>query len=169
MRLLITGAGGFAGSHLAELCAARGDEVWGTIWPVRAQAEMTPRYGERELIPLNIADAAGVAEAVRRARPEGIIHLAGMAFVPQATADPRGAYEANFLGTANLLAAVKQCAPGARVVVADVGVAEDLKPHPNLIIKKIKRGTQNMAKGPAMTRADLFPFRARMAKAGWKR
>ncbi|PIQ89875.1 MAG: nicotinate-nucleotide--dimethylbenzimidazole phosphoribosyltransferase [Candidatus Omnitrophica bacterium CG11_big_fil_rev_8_21_14_0_20_42_13] len=43
---------------------------------------------------------------------------------------------------------------GARVVVADLGVAEDLKPHPRLIIKKINRGTKNMAKGPAMTKAE---------------
>jgi len=41
---------------------------------------------------------------------------------------------------------------GARVVVADVGVAEDLVPHKKLIIKKIGRGTNNIAKGQAMTR-----------------
>lgn len=40
---------------------------------------------------------------------------------------------------------------GARVVVVDIGVAEDLKPSDGLIIKKINYGTKNMAKGPAMT------------------
>ena len=40
---------------------------------------------------------------------------------------------------------------GARVVIADVGVASNLKPHPRLIIKKVGMGTNNMAKGPAMT------------------
>jgi len=39
----------------------------------------------------------------------------------------------------------------ARVVVVDMGVAADLKPHKELIIKKINYGTKNMAKGPAMT------------------
>lgn len=43
---------------------------------------------------------------------------------------------------------------GARVVVADLGVAEDLKAGPGLIIKKIAYGTKNMAKGPAMTRDE---------------
>jgi len=43
---------------------------------------------------------------------------------------------------------------GARVVIADLGVAEDLKPHPELIIKKINYGTKNMAKGPAMTEEE---------------
>lgn len=43
---------------------------------------------------------------------------------------------------------------GARVVVADLGVAEDLKPNPELIIKKINYGTRNMKKGPAMTKEE---------------
>jgi nicotinate-nucleotide--dimethylbenzimidazole phosphoribosyltransferase len=40
---------------------------------------------------------------------------------------------------------------GARVIIADMGVATDLPEHPNLIRKKIGRGTQNMALGPAMS------------------
>lgn len=40
---------------------------------------------------------------------------------------------------------------GCRVVVADIGVASDLQPHPNLLIKKINYGTKNILKEPAMT------------------
>ncbi|MDD5018895.1 MAG: nicotinate-nucleotide--dimethylbenzimidazole phosphoribosyltransferase [Candidatus Omnitrophica bacterium] len=43
---------------------------------------------------------------------------------------------------------------GARVVVADIGVAVDLKPHPGLINKKISYGTKNMAREAAMTRQE---------------
>jgi nicotinate-nucleotide--dimethylbenzimidazole phosphoribosyltransferase len=43
---------------------------------------------------------------------------------------------------------------GARVVVADLGVAADLPSHPDLIVKKIAPGTANMTLGPAMTRAQ---------------
>jgi nicotinate-nucleotide--dimethylbenzimidazole phosphoribosyltransferase len=42
---------------------------------------------------------------------------------------------------------------GARVVVADLGVAVDLEPHPDLVVRKIGYGTQNIALGPAMSRA----------------
>ncbi|TRZ50114.1 nicotinate-nucleotide--dimethylbenzimidazole phosphoribosyltransferase [bacterium] len=45
---------------------------------------------------------------------------------------------------------------GAKVVVIDIGVAVDLKPHPKLIIKKINYGTRNMASGPAMTRKEAI-------------
>ena len=43
---------------------------------------------------------------------------------------------------------------GARVIVADLGVSSDLKPHKNLVIKKINYGTKNFAKGPAMERSE---------------
>jgi len=45
---------------------------------------------------------------------------------------------------------------GARVVVVDAGVAADLEPHPDLVIKKINYGTKNMTKGPAMTREEAI-------------
>jgi len=41
---------------------------------------------------------------------------------------------------------------GARVVVADVGVAADLPAHPRLLRRKVAPGTANFARGPAMTR-----------------
>ncbi len=43
---------------------------------------------------------------------------------------------------------------GARIVVVDMGVASDFEPHPSLIVKKVAKGTVNMAKGPAMTYAQ---------------
>ena len=43
---------------------------------------------------------------------------------------------------------------GARVVIADLGVASVLKRHPDLKDKKVAMGTQNMCKGPAMSREE---------------
>jgi nicotinate-nucleotide--dimethylbenzimidazole phosphoribosyltransferase len=45
---------------------------------------------------------------------------------------------------------------GARVVVADLGVAVDLKHHPDLKEKKVVPGTRNMVKGPAMSRTEAI-------------
>lgn len=42
----------------------------------------------------------------------------------------------------------------ARVVFVDMGVASDLPPHPNLVVKKVDYGTKNMCLGPAMTEAQ---------------
>jgi nicotinate-nucleotide--dimethylbenzimidazole phosphoribosyltransferase len=45
---------------------------------------------------------------------------------------------------------------GARVVVVDMGVATDLKAHPDLLVKKVAYGTKNMAQGPAMSREEAI-------------
>lgn len=45
---------------------------------------------------------------------------------------------------------------GARVVVADVGVAIDLENKSGLYISKIGYGTKSIAKGPAMTREEAI-------------
>lgn len=45
---------------------------------------------------------------------------------------------------------------GAKVVVVDMGVAADLEPKANLIIKKVNYGTKNMAKALAMTRQEAI-------------
>ena len=43
---------------------------------------------------------------------------------------------------------------GARIIFVDIGVAGDLKPRPQLIVRKIDYGTKNMCLGPAMTAAQ---------------
>lgn len=40
---------------------------------------------------------------------------------------------------------------GARVVIADLGVAVDLEPHPAILVRKVAYGTQNIMLGPAMS------------------
>lgn len=43
---------------------------------------------------------------------------------------------------------------GAEVVVVDIGVAYDFNDTPGLVSRKVVRGTANMRRGPAMTRAQ---------------
>jgi len=45
---------------------------------------------------------------------------------------------------------------GARVVVADLGVSSILEQHPELKNRKVAMGTQNMVKGPAMTKEEAI-------------
>jgi len=45
---------------------------------------------------------------------------------------------------------------GARVIVADLGVASTLERHPQLKDKKVGMGTRNMAEGPAMSREQAI-------------
>lgn len=47
-------------------------------------------------------------------------------------------------------------ASGAKIVTVDIGVNADLDPGCGVLMRKIKYGTDNMAKGPAMTREEAI-------------
>jgi nicotinate-nucleotide--dimethylbenzimidazole phosphoribosyltransferase len=80
------------------------------------------------------------------------VAAAGVSAYPQAVT---GQMVQNFLAGGAAINVLSRRA-GARVVVADLGVAADLPPHPRLITKKIGRGTRSMIEGPAMTRHEAL-------------
>lgn len=45
---------------------------------------------------------------------------------------------------------------GADVIVVDIGVASDLEPQKGLLLKKVAKGTKNMAEAPAMSREEAL-------------
>ena len=56
----------------------------------------------------------------------------------------------NFLRGGAGINVLARCAD-ARIIFVDIGVASDLKPHKQLIVKKVAYGTKNMCLGPAMS------------------
>ena len=64
----------------------------------------------------DIRDRQGMVDAVRRFKPEVVFHLAAQALVRKSYEDPTGTFEANMLGTMNVLEAVRAC-PSVRAVV----------------------------------------------------
>ena len=57
---------------------------------------------------------------------------------------------ANFLGGGAAINVLARHIEG-RVVVVDMGVAAQMEPHPDLVDKKVAPGTENIARGPAMS------------------
>ena len=106
MRVLITGAAGFAGGHLANHLRTRGHEVVG----VRRRRES----GD-EAADLRDRDAARAV--VARVRPDWIFHLAAEASVARSWRDPRRTIHDNVETTLNVL----EAAGRARVLVAGSG------------------------------------------------
>jgi len=45
---------------------------------------------------------------------------------------------------------------GARVIIVDMGVATELKPHPKLLSRRVAPGTGNIAQGPAMSEDQVM-------------
>ncbi len=114
MRFLITGITGFVGSHLAEYLLSRDcdksgrAEVFGTV---RHRSPPDNISGILDKVSLtkdvDIRDAHAVEEAIKRAEPDYIFHLAAQSFVPASWISPTDTLETNIVGTVNLLEAVR--------------------------------------------------------------
>lgn len=112
--VLVTGAAGFAGSHLVELLAGSGATV--TAWSHRS-GQQRPTGALATWRAVDLLDRNAVASAIESDRPSVIYHCAGVAQSSSAWNRICVTFEVNVRGTANLLAAAERHAADARVVV----------------------------------------------------
>jgi GDP-4-dehydro-6-deoxy-D-mannose reductase len=70
---------------------------------------------------IDVRDRQAVAEAIAHARPEAIVHLAGVSSVAHSHGDPVGTFEINALGALNVCVAIKASAPTARLLYISSG------------------------------------------------
>jgi GDP-4-dehydro-6-deoxy-D-mannose reductase len=103
-RILLTGGGGFVGSHLSAALAASYPE---------ASRKVVTRPGEEEPlgavwtpIVADLTDAAAIDAAVAAFRPDLVLHLAGQASVGQAVHAAEQTWRVNFHGSFNLASAL---------------------------------------------------------------
>lgn len=136
MRVLVTGIAGFAGSHLAEALAARGDALSGLVEPGTGIQNLEPLLGggigalaQEGLPQVDLRDAAAVDAAVRELAPEAVVHLAAIAYVPYAVAHAQETFAVNLEGTRHVLEAVRRHRPVARVLV--ISTSDIYRPEPN--------------------------------------
>ena len=97
--VLVTGARGFAGSHLVEELIRSGAEV--LAW---------------DRVDVDLLDAPALSAAIARARPVAICHCAGAPHVAQSWADTAAVLDTNVMATAHLLDAVRDLVPECRVL-----------------------------------------------------
>lgn len=114
MRVLITGAAGFAGRWTSAELARRGATVAGTrhVTPPPAGSAVA------RWIAADLASLDDALRAVREAAPDAVLHLAGQPRVGVSFDDPAGTLRANVQGTLNVLEAARREAPAARCVLA---------------------------------------------------
>ncbi len=116
MKVLVTGAAGFIGSHLVEALLRRGDRVIGLdnfndyYDPARkranvAHAEGHPRFNFYEA---DIRDAERMEQVAAEHRPDAIAHLAAMAGVRYSIGRAPLYTDVNIRGTVNLLEAARE-------------------------------------------------------------
>ncbi|MCL1634637.1 GDP-mannose 4,6-dehydratase [Luteimonas sp. SX5] len=105
--MLVTGAHGFVGGHVAAAVRAG---VYGSDAQFLAAPE-----------GLDIRDEAGLAALIEESKPDSVLHLAAQSFVPRSFENPRETFEINAIGTLNLLVALKRSGFAGRFVYASSG------------------------------------------------
>jgi GDP-4-dehydro-6-deoxy-D-mannose reductase len=105
---LVTGATGFAGSHLVDQLLEESDRVagWGHAGGRGLPDARHDRVTWASVDLLNLDD---VTRALAAVNPSAIFHCAGIADVHSASRESTAALRINALGTHNLLEAVRRC------------------------------------------------------------
>ena len=128
--VLITGAAGFIGSHLAERLLERGDRVVGvdnfnTYYDPavkRRNIETALANASYALHEMDICDEARVHEVFDKERPDVVVHLAARAGVRPSLADPNLYHRVNVIGSQHILDACREFEPSHLVFASSSSV-----------------------------------------------
>ncbi|KAF1722012.1 NAD-dependent epimerase [Pseudoxanthomonas wuyuanensis] len=115
MRVLVTGAAGFIGSHLSQRLLARGDEVFGfdnlnayydpTLKEARL-ARLLPHPGFR-FVRASLEDRPALEAAFDDFKPQRVVNLAAQAGVRYSLENPHAYIDSNIVGFMNILEACR--------------------------------------------------------------
>lgn len=110
--ILVTGAAGFIGYHVAEALIARGDHVLGLdnlndyydVTLKEARLSRLAVHDERfRFLRADVADRNAMERLFEQSRFDGVVHLAAQAGVRYSMENPHAYVESNLLGFLNIL------------------------------------------------------------------
>jgi len=118
-RVLVTGGGGYVGSHVVLALREAGIEpgVFDSF-----EAGYRDAVGDAQVVEGDIRREADVARAFEAGPFGAILHFAGLANVPDSFADPQRCYDANLGGGLTLLAAARRHGVGSFVFSSSAAV-----------------------------------------------
>jgi GDP-4-dehydro-6-deoxy-D-mannose reductase len=121
LRAIITGVGGFAGSHLSDYLLNQTDwQVVGCVLPGWDCSHLDRRV---TCLEMDLRDREAVRDMLEQVTPDVIFHLAAQAFVPVSWQDPWDTLENNIRAETNILDGLVKL--GARPRVMVVGSNEE--------------------------------------------
>jgi len=99
MKVLVTGATGFIGSHLIPKLIDKGYDVWSM------ERYITGRIGQTHIVKTvyaDLVDGFTVRKALRIVQPDVVVHLASISPVAYSYDHPQEVMQTNLIGTINL-------------------------------------------------------------------
>ncbi len=111
MKILVTGAAGFIGFHLAKYLLARGDEVVGLdnlndyydVSLKYARLEQLEGQSKFRFVKLDLADRQGITDLFKSEKFEKVVNLAAQAGVRYSLINPYAYIDSNIQGFVNIL------------------------------------------------------------------
>ena len=108
--ILVTGAGGFIGSHLTELLVEKGFNVKAFVhynsWNKWGWLDTSPIKNKVEIITGDVRDYDSVLEAMKGC--DTVFHLAALIGIPYSYVSPQAYIKTNIDGTYNVLQSARQ-------------------------------------------------------------
>lgn len=125
MRVLVTGAAGFIGSHLVDTCAIQNHEVWGIDNLSRRGAQYNLNYlnekheGNFKFHKLDLANLNKLEVFFQNNGPfDWIAHEAGQVAVTTSLINPFDDFNSNTIASINLLESVRKYSSNAKIAFA---------------------------------------------------
>ena len=111
MKILVTGAAGFIGSHVSHLLLGRGHEVVGLdnlndyydVTLKQARLARLQKLSGFRFVKLDLADNDGIAKLFAAEKFQRVVHLAAQAGVRYSLEAPHAYIQSNVTGTLNIL------------------------------------------------------------------
>jgi len=163
MKILVTGAAGFIGSHVAQRLLARGDEVVGLdnlneyydVTLKQARLARLTAQARFRFVKLDLADTAGMAALFAAERFARVVHLAAQAGVRHSLEDPHAYVRSNVTGTLSVLEGCRHNAVAHLVYASTSSVygantnmpfsVHNIADHPLSLYASSKRANELMA------------------------
>lgn len=105
MRVMVTGAGGMAGTHMIERLHSSGHEVLGTYY--KPTTDIDEINLEIKMAECDVRYYQFVLRMISDFKPDQIYHLAAQSYPIVIWENPRATIETNINGTVNVFEAVK--------------------------------------------------------------
>jgi GDP-4-dehydro-6-deoxy-D-mannose reductase len=122
MKILITGATGFVGSHLLEYCLQNtGAEIFGTIFPDNFESEIKKiehLNGKAKFFRCDLTNKDSVREVFTKSKPDKIFHLAGQSHVLSSFQSPEKTLLNNIASDLNILEEARKMESSPVIITA---------------------------------------------------